>query len=457
MARPATGNVVKPTVRQPSFGLRFTAYGKRRYLNLGRPEDGWTLAMAQRELAVVLRDVDLGTWRPPQPDPAPAKDVDPVFHEFASDWFATKRLEIGPNTANSYGNDLTNHLLPFFKDHHLSQITVAEVDRYRQSKVREAAEIAAAAESGTPMTFSYTDRLGRSYRRRARPLSARSINMHIDLLAQILAVAVDHGRLASNPAVGKRRRMKVSKRRPVHLDSAEQIAILIEAAGDLDRGDNEIEVQDRHGRTWIQRPALQTTGRRAAFATLLLGGGRASATGAMLWRDINLANGRFEVGRDKTDAGMREVDMLPLLREILTEHKAASEKTRPDDPVFLTSTGTARSRHNLRQDVVEPVVHRANRLVDERGLQPLPLGITPHKLRHTFASILVAIGKDPTYVMQQLGHTDPAFTLRVYSHMMRRSDEEREELKALVEGRVLAGNRQGARIPPPHGAPEDHF
>ena len=177
----------------------------------------------------------------------------PTFLEFASDWFATKRLEIEPNTANSYGNDLTNHLLPFFKDHHLSQITVAEVDRYRQSKVREAAEITAAAESGTPMTFSYVDRLGRSYRRRARPLSARSINMHIDLLAQILAVAVDHGHLASNPAVGKRRRMKVSKRRPVHLDSAEQIAILLEAAGDLDRGDNVIEVQDRHGKTWTQR------------------------------------------------------------------------------------------------------------------------------------------------------------------------------------------------------------
>ena len=82
---------------------------------------------------------------------------------------------------------------------------------------------------------------------------------------------------------------------------------------------------------------------------------------------------------------------------------------------------------------------------------------SPPKLRHTFASILVAIGKDPTYVMQQLGHTDPAFTLRVYSHMMRRSEEEREELKALVEGRVLAGNRQGARIPARHAAREDHF
>ena len=76
----------------------------------------------------------------------------------------------------------------------------------------------------------------------------------------------------------------------------------------------------------------------------------------------------------------------------------------------------------------------AHRLAEERGLQPLPLGITPHKLRHTFASILVAIGKDPTYVMQQLGHTDPAFTLRVYAHAMRRSEEERARLKALVEG-----------------------
>jgi integrase len=177
---------------------------------------------------------------------------------------------------------------------------------------------------------------------------------------------------------------------------------------------------------------------------------RRSATGAMLWRDVDLANGRFEVGRDKTDAGMREVDMLPLLREILTEHKAASKRAGPDDPVFVTSAGKPRSRHNIRQDVVDAVVAHANRLVEERGLQPLPLGITPHKLRHTFASILVAIGKDPTYVMQQLGHTDPAFTLRVYAHVMRRSGDERERLRALVEGHVWAVNGQYA----PESAPQ---
>jgi hypothetical protein len=41
--------------------------------------------------------------------------------------------------------------------------------------------------------------------------------------------------------------------------------------------------------------------------------------------------------------------------------------------------------------------------------------------------------------------------------MMRRSDDERADLKALVEGRVLAGNRQGARISASHGAPDGRF
>jgi integrase len=442
MARPATGHILKPDGRRRSFGLRFSAYNKRETIRLGRPEDGWTTEMAERELAVVLRDIDLGTWRPSRPDPAPASTVDPTFLEFASDWFAAKRAEIEENTARSYSNDLTNHLLPFFKDHHLPQITIKEVDRYRQEKVREAAEISAAAEKGKPRTVEIVDRRGRRYRRLERPLSARSINMQIFLLAQILDVAVDHEHIPNNPAKGKRRRLKASRPRPVHLDSTEHIAVLLEAAGELDGGEPVVDITDRRGRSYKRRERPQTTGRRAAIAVLLLGGGRATATGALLWRDIDLANGRFAVGRDKTDAGMREVDMLPLLREILTEHKAASETTGPDDPVFLTATGRRRDRHNLRLNVVAPVIRRASEMLAERGSQPLPEGITPHKLRHTFASVLVAIGKDPTYVMAQLGHTDPAFTLRVYSHMMSRSPGERERLRALVEGHHWTANGQ---------------
>ncbi len=62
------------------------------------------------------------------------------------------------------------------------------------------------------------------------------------------------------------------------------------------------------------------------------------------------------------------------------------------------------------------------------------MGLTPHKLRHTFASILVALGVDPGGVMDQLGHTDPGFTLRVYRHGMRRDRAAKERLRVLVVG-----------------------
>lgn len=406
--------MIKPVNGKRSFALRFWAYGKREYLTLGRPEDGWTAVMAERELAAVLRDIDQGVWQPPAPKPEPGRD--PLFVEFASEWFAAKQRELTPNTARSYRNDLTNHLLPFFAEHRLSQITISEVDTYRQQKVRVSAALTAAIKAGKPRMTEVIDGRGRRYRRRERPLSNRSINMHLDLLSQILEIAADHDLIPNNPVKGKRRRLKATRPRPVYLDSAEHIAVMLEAAGELDRDSKS-----------------RTKGRRAAIALLMLGGPRASAAGALLGRDQDLANGRIDIAADKTSAGTREIDLLPLLREILIEHKAETA-AGPDDPILTTRNGNARNRHNLRQRVVAPVVARAEELLAQRGGQPLPHGITPHKLRHTFASVLFAIGKDPTYVMHQLGHTDPAFTLRVYAHMMRRSPEERAKLKALIEG-----------------------
>jgi integrase len=420
MARPVTGRVLPPGARQRSFALRFTAYGNREYLTLGRPEDGWTGPMAERELAKVLREVELGTWQPSRRRP-PQPQEDPGFLEFAVDWFALKRFEIKPNTARSYHNDLTNHLLPFFAEHQLTEITVAEVDRFRQQQVARSARLAAAAQSGSAPTVRVVDRRGRSYLRPARPLSNRSINMQLFLLAEILEVAVEHDLIPKNPAKGRRRRLKTTKPRPVYLDSAAHIQAMLEAAHELDTD-----------------TTSHTTGRRAAIALLMLAGLRASACGALLERDIDLTNGRLTVRQDKTDAGAREIDILPLLQAILTEYKAQKTReglpTGPKDPLLSTATGKPRDRHNIRQRVLAPVIAKAEELLLERGGRALPQGITPHKLRHTFASILVAIDKDPAYVMHQLGHTDPAFTLRVYTHIMRHTTQEREALTALVEG-----------------------
>ncbi len=224
----------------------------------------------------------------------------------------------------------------------------------------------------------------------------------------------------------------------MYLDTAEQIQALLDAAGQLDR-----------------QPYWRTTDRRAIIATLTFAGPRAHELCHLLWRDVNLANGRIHIGRSKTQAGLREIQLLPILRDELLAHKARAYRSGPDDLVFPTGTGGRRDKDNLRNRILAAAIERADQILTQRGHPPLPSGLTPHKLRHTFASILVACGEDPASVMAQLGHTDPKFTLRVYTHIMRRDPAERQRLKALVHGErqdlIRTAGHEGAR----HGAVAD--
>ena len=88
---------------------------------------------------------------------------------------------------------------------------------------------------------------------------------------------------------------------------------------------------------------------------------------------------------------------------------------------------------------------RHEELVDG-GSAPMPEGLTPHSLRRTFASVLHALGEDPGVVMDEMGHTDPSLVLRVYRQTMRRDDDEKTRLRALVEGGAMA---ERAREPRP--------
>ena len=270
---------------------------------------------------------------------------------------------------------------------------VVELDRYRALKVRE------------------------------QILSAESINKTITRLGQILAVAEERDLIPRNPVrVNTRnRKLKARRKRPVYLESAEQIIAMIDAATELDA-----------------KPQARTAGRCALIATLVYAGLRIGEATALRWMDVDLANGRISVGDAKTEAGIRLVDILPALRDELLTHRHANASAKPDALVFPTSSGSRRDKDNARERVIRPVVAHAEALLATRGREPLPAGVTAHKLRHTFASILFVRGEDPPYVMAQLGHTDPAFTLRVYAHAMRRGEGDKEALKALVEGRHWA-------------------
>jgi len=59
-------------------------------------------------------------------------------------------------------------------------------------------------------------------------------------------------------------------------------------------------------------------------------------------------------------------------------------------PEDATSSGKPRDKDNARQRIIVPVVAAADEILLAGGSAPLPAGVTAHKLRHTFASLLIA-------------------------------------------------------------------
>ncbi|HET7053879.1 MAG TPA: site-specific integrase [Solirubrobacterales bacterium] len=408
-ARRSTGGVVAPTGQRRSWSIRFRAGGKRYTIALGRPEDGWNRQRAEDELANVLADIRRGIWRPPTrtPEPPVEDKPEPTFHEFASDWFDGVAPDLRERTRVDYRWRLTGHLLPHFAEHRLSAITVEEVDRYRRAKVRgaKALEEARAREAARPE--DERDRL-------PRPLSNGSINKTIRLLATILEQAVEYGYLPRNPAAGRKRLLRESKPSRSYLQP-EQVAALLAAAGELD-------AEAREGDTGRRRPLL---------AVLALAGLRIGEALELRWRDVNLGARKLRVASSKTDAGVRDVDLTPTLGELLSEYRTRTGHAAPGDLVFPTAAGKPDGASNVRRRFLAPAVERANLALAESGGEPIE-AVTPHSLRRTFISLLLAAGADVPYVMAQAGHSDPKMTLGVYAQVIASKTDHGAALDDLV-------------------------
>lgn len=394
MARPATGTiVVKDTRGGRVYGARFPAYGRKEYVTLGNAADGMSREDAERKLAHIIADVERGIWKPLRPEPVTGPREVPTFHEFASQWFERQTVEGGRRggglTAAGVADlqwRLSNHLLPYFAAMRLDAITVERVDAYRTAKVR------------------------------AGKLNPTSVNKTLQVLSAILEAAVEYGYIDRNPAAGRRRRLpSVTPARTV-IDRADHIAALLDAAGTLDR-----DARTRHGQ------------RRALLATAVLAGLRLGELLALRWRDVDLARGTIKVRASKTDAGVRDVPIVPALRDELTAYSAAVQ-AGPAALVFGSSTGQPQSPSNIRRRVLTPAVAAANvALADAGTVEPIP-ALTPHSLRRTAASVWFAVGWTPPQVMYALGHTTAELTLAVYARQMARQDGEADRLRALVAG-----------------------
>jgi hypothetical protein len=125
--------------------------------------------------------------------------------------------------------------------------------------------------------------------------------------------------------------------------------------------------------------------------------------------------------------------MAPLAGE-LREHRLASPFSRDSDLVFCASSSGTIGHRNLSS-------RGLTRASDRAGLE----GVTFHVLRHTFASILIDQGHDVVFVSRQLGHANPAITLKVYAHLFdaeRHADEARARLRLTTDRCSDATERQ---------------
>jgi len=440
MARPPTGELRIHRRRDgaTTYSLRFRVEGKRHNVRLGSDEEGWTQRRAEVELRNTLAKVAAGIWRPAVGE-RDNHDQPATFHVFASNWLTRRRHELRENSYKDYRWRLVDHLLPFFADHAVEDIDIDLVDRYREHKVLEREEILAARRAGVELRDEND--------RPRRGLSNESINKTLMLLGSMLEDGVERGLLASNPAKGKRRRLKPNSPSRPFLE-ADELGSLIDAGEAIDRPTATEQAGEacrlrREGRTFteIARTLGMTTSRahylvtrnhpssdqgarfvrRAIIATLGCAGLRVGELCALDWRHVDFTHRRLLVTAAKTDAGAREVDMTPRLADELLAYRASLGDVDPVAPVFPTRAGARRDKDNVRNRVLAPAVRRADEARRQRGLPALPERLTPHALRRTYISLMLEAGASIPYVMAQVGHTSPDVTLRIYAQVLNRS------------------------------------
>jgi integrase len=123
----------------------------------------------------------------------------------------------------------------------------------------------------------------------------------------------------------------------------------------------------------------------------------------------------LRVKAPKTIAGRRSISLPPHAVEMLRAHWGRQVELRlqlgiggrPEDWVFPGSPDGS------RPSAPDKLSRDWGNVVRDRKLPRVMF----HALRHTHASALIAAGQDIVSISKRLGHSSPAITLRVYSHL----------------------------------------
>lgn len=140
------------------------------------------------------------------------------------------------------------------------------------------------------------------------------------------------------------------------------------------------------------------------------------------WADVNLATATIVVRAQlskycrrclpvKTEAGQRDLPILPALRRRLIEHRLASPWSRPGDPVIAATNGQPKQYRN---------VSRAPATIE----QEIGVDLVSHNFRRTLASFLIIAARaDKGAATDALGRSNIATTRRLYAGDWREVEE----------------------------------
>lgn len=147
---------------------------------------------------------------------------------------------------------------------------------------------------------------------------------------------------------------------------------------------------------------------------------------ALRWADLNQTRGTLTVrrtvrniprvgwveGEPKSAAGRRTLPLPPFVLAALREHRARQEEQRAArldwhdmGLVFPSTVGTYMPLSNLLRRNWRSLLARAG----------LP-AMTPHQLRHSAVSLMLAAGVPPHTVQAIAGHADARVTMAIYAH-----------------------------------------
>lgn len=178
------------------------------------------------------------------------------------------------------------------------------------------------------------------------------------------------------------------------------------------------------------------------------------------WRNIDLDTGRATLietrtivggsvveGTTKSSSGARTVligpdliDALRVWRRAQNEDLMALGVRNRDGFVFTDEEG--------RPYWPQRITARFRQITDDCDLPRIGV----HGLRHTQASLLIGAGISPKLVAARLGHSDPGFTLRQYSHVLAGADAEAVAVLTELRRRAVEKCDHGVTREPVSGA-----